>query len=70
MVDSYSLGRIHRIALLDKEWCLGETRGKIDAFLMLLERKLRVKLGARRLIFLEKASKATKLEVFEPLPCL
>ena len=24
VVDSYSLGRIHRIALLDKEWCLGE----------------------------------------------
>ena len=24
VVDSYSLGRIHRIALLDKEWHLGE----------------------------------------------
>ena len=23
VVNSYSLGRIHRIALLDKEWCLG-----------------------------------------------
>lgn len=29
VVDSYSLGRIHRIALLDKEWCLGEKLSSI-----------------------------------------